>query len=146
MRELMEKAGLYKPHKTDPGNFSFRAREEKQVLSLLGLAWVDGDRKVHVTRVGENRKCVDCGCAIYVRKRDIYSLTAGQRCRACQRKKSPLLAREIKQTATTKTTECDTCGYFGDEKLNGEKPFCPKCGVGILQPFTYQETENFYGF
>lgn len=48
----MENFGLYKPQKTDPGNFSFRAREEKQVLSLLGLAWVDAAQKVHVTRVG----------------------------------------------------------------------------------------------
>jgi len=48
----MEQQGLYSPREIDPGNFSFRAREEKQVLSLLGLAWIDSARLLRVTQVG----------------------------------------------------------------------------------------------
>jgi hypothetical protein len=49
----MEKFGLYKPHKTSPANYSLRAREEKPVLSLLGLVWIDGEKRIHITKVGK---------------------------------------------------------------------------------------------
>jgi hypothetical protein len=59
---------------------------------------------------------------------------------ACRRSKLPVVdkvAKEIKQSTTIKTTVCSLpCGYFGNEKLDGEKVLCPKCGMGVLQPFT----------
>ena len=91
-------------------------------------------------RSGEYRECVDCGCRIYVRKRDILSKTAGKRCRACQRKHTPISIREAKerkrQTSPT-MTQCNLpCGYYGNEMLiEGEKTQCPKCGMGLLKPF-----------
>lgn len=60
---IMEEKGFYQPQIGAPGNYSFRAREEKAVLVFLGLVWVDSDNHIHVTSVGkelmESNKPID---------------------------------------------------------------------------------------
>ena len=48
----MERSRIYDPQIGHPSNYSFRAREEKTVLSVLGLAWVNNEHLMSVTPVG----------------------------------------------------------------------------------------------
>lgn len=50
----MEREGFYQPQIGSPSNYSFRAREEKAVLALLGLAWIDNANQLRVTSVGRS--------------------------------------------------------------------------------------------